>query len=205
MTEIIFNPDDHSYTYGGVDVPSVTTLVRYMADDIYKGVPKAILKKKADYGNKIHSLIENYAMGASLDPDKVEGFGGISLRRYVKLVQEHDIVITSCEEQVVYLDDGLPLYCGTYDMLGTVEGKPSLIDIKTTDKVHIPQLQLQLPMYKAALEQMFNMEIQKTYCLWLPKKHLGKLIHIEEQDFEPILEKARRAYAKTNGDSKASR
>jgi hypothetical protein len=200
--EIKFCAEDHTYTYGDIPVPSVTTLIRLMADDPYEGVPKRNLQKAANYGDKIHSLVENYAMGIGLDPEKAEGFGGIALRRYAKLEKEYDIVITSCEQPVVYLDNENPLYCGMYDMLGVVGGKPTLIDIKTTAEVHIPQLEMQLSMYKAALEQMNNMEIQKTYCLWLPKKKLGQFIEIEiPKDFDPILEKARRAYEETRRDS----
>ena len=201
MNEIIFNPKDHTYTYGETPVPSVTTLIRYMSDDPYKGIPKKNLENAAKYGDKVHELIERYALGKyEGTPEETQGYEGIALRRFYNLAEKHDIIITSCEERLVYLDSGLPLYCGMYDMLGTVEEKLSLIDIKTTAEVHYPQLELQLAMYKAAIEQMFNNAIEETYCLWLPKKKLGKLIKIDIPKFDSVLDRARAAYAKSFGN-----
>ena len=201
MTEIIFNPKDHTYTYGEMPVPSVTTLIRAMADDPYKDVPKRNLDRAAKYGNRVHALIEDYALGKyEGKPEDAEGYEGIALRRFDSLAKENDIIITSCEEKLVYIDSGLPLYCGMYDMLGTVGNKFSLIDIKTTAEVHMTQLGLQLGMYKPSIEQMFNNVVEETYCLWLPRKKLGRLIKIETPDIETVLPKARKAYEKCFGD-----
>ena len=201
MTEIIFNPKDHTYTYGETPTPSVTTLIKLMAADPYAGIPKRTLDRASKYGNKVHELIEDYALGKyEGEPEDAEGYEGIALRRFYDLAKENDIVITSCEQRLVYLDSGLPLYCGTYDMFGTIGGKTSLIDIKTTAEVHHTQLGLQLAMYKGAFEQMYNNAVEDTYCLWLPKKKLGKLIKIEIPKFEAVLEKARTAYEKSFGD-----
>lgn len=172
-----------------------------MAEDPYKGVPKSNLERASKYGNKVHELIEDYALGKyEGQPEDAEGYEGIALRRFHDLANENDIVITSCEQRLVYIDSGLPLYCGMYDMFGTIGGRASLIDIKTTAEIHHDQLKLQLAMYKAAIEQMFNNEVEETYCLWLPKKKLGRLVKIEIPTFDSVLEKARIAYAKSYGD-----
>ena len=194
---IEFNPSDHTYTYDGTPVPSVTSLIKLMSDDPYSKIPKRNLMKAARYGDTVHELIENYSLGHDVgDVDKYPGFEGIALRRYKKLQEQNEIVITSCEEKLVYIEDGLPLYCGMYDMFGTVKGAVSLIDIKTTAEVHYDLLGYQLPMYKAAIEQMTNAKIERTYCLWLPKKGLGKLIEIEQPVFEDLAPKIHKAYEK---------
>lgn len=185
IDQLIFNPSSHEYTWGETNVPSVTTLIKILAPNPYSNVPKKILQKAADYGNRVHEAVENHALGKV--QDEVEGFAGIALRRYETLEKEHDIVITSCEQRMLYFDDEKPLYAGTYDMLGVVKGKTSLIDIKTTAEYHTDMLKYQLCMYKAALEQMNHFTIDKTYCLWLPKKGLGKLLEVEVPDINVIL------------------
>lgn len=200
--ELIFNPESHTYTYGETPVPSVTTLIKLMTNNPYSSIPKRILDKAARYGDKVHSIIENYSMGNVVGD--VDGYEGIALRRYQKLEDENDIVITSVEQKIVYFENDLPLYAGMYDMLGVIKGKTSLIDIKTTAQLHTDLLKMQLPMYKAALEQMNNtLHIDKLYCLWLPKKDLGRLIEIEEPSFDGLLPNIRNAYTKHFGVSDA--
>lgn len=185
IEELVFNPSSHEYTWGETNVPSVTTLIKILAPNPYSNVPKKILQKAADYGNRVHEAVENRALGKV--QDEVEGFAGIALRRYETLEKENDMVITSCEQRMLYFDDNKPLYAGTYDMLGVVKGKTSLIDIKTTAEYHTDMLKYQLCMYKAALEQMNHFTIDKCYCLWLPKKKLGKLLEVEVPDINVIL------------------
>ena len=191
IDELIFNPSNHEYTWGDEKVPSVTTLISILAPNPYSKVPKRVLDKAAEYGNRVHEAIENHALGKV--QDEVEGFAGIALRRYQKLEQDHDIVITSCEQRLLYFDNERPLYAGTYDMLGSIKGKISLIDIKTTAEYHTDMLKYQLCMYKAALEQMNHFAIDKCYCLWLPKKGLGKLLEVEVPDINVILPLVRTA------------
>lgn len=185
IEELVFNPSSHEYTWGETNVPSVTTLIKILAPNPYSKVPKKILQKAADYGNRVHEAVENHALGKV--QDEVDGFAGIALRRYETLEKEHDMVITSCEQRMLYFDNEKPLYAGTYDMLGVVKGKTSLIDIKTTAEYHTDMLKYQLCMYKAALEQMNHFTIDKCYCLWLPKKKLGKLLEVEVPDINVIL------------------
>ena len=191
INELVFNPSTHEYTWGETKVPSVTTLITVLSPNPYSKVPKRILQKAADYGNVVHEAIENHALGKV--QDEVEGFAGIALRRYEKLEKQHDIVITSCEQRMLYFEDDKPLYAGTYDMLGVIKGKTSLIDIKTTADLHTDMLKYQLCMYKAALEQMNHFTIDKCYCLWMPKKKLGRLIEIEVPDIDVILPLVRKA------------
>lgn len=198
VDQLIFNPSSHEYTWGETKVPSVTTLITVLAPNPYSNVPKKILQKAADYGNRVHEAVENHALGKV--QDEVDGFAGIALRRYETLEKEHDVVITSCEQRMLYFDDDKPLYAGTYDMLGVVNGKTSLIDIKTTAAYHADMLKYQLCMYKAALEQMNHFTIDKCYCLWLPKKELGKLIEVEVPDINVILPLIRTASGHFNDE-----
>lgn len=194
LEKLEFDSKKHTYAYDGTPVPSVTSLIRLMCSDPYGTIPKGTLQRAAAYGTKVHDIIERTAMGENLG--KVEGFEGIAHRRFIELQSEWDIRTSSCEQKVVYVEDGLPLYAGTYDMLGSVKGIPAVIDIKTTAEVHKDMLTVQLSLYKYAIEQAIETEIQKGYVLWLPKKDLGMLMEIELARKESLLPKVETAYEK---------
>ncbi len=190
-----FNEKDHTYTYNGAGVPSVTTLIGIMHPDVYKGIPKRILERKAAYGDRVHELVENAAMGIIPGMWTEMSFERLAFNRYMELQEEHQIKVASCEQLVCYVEDGMPIYAGKYDMLGTVEGKRAIIDIKTTAKLHTDMLSEQLPLYAWAIENMTHgLEIEKAYCLWLPKKDRGELIEINIPDKKPLMERVMKAY-----------
>ena len=196
MTDIEFFEDTHEYLVNGIVTPSTTQLMHHMPEfmGMYDKVPKRVLMRKAAYGDRVHELIE--ALGenpnAQVEFD-LKSFEGIAVRRFLSLALQHEIQVKSSEQLIAYIDDGMPLVAGKYDMLGEAEGKPALIDIKTTAKYDPQYLSIQLSAYKVCLEQMTQSEIPSLYCLWLPKKSLGRLIEV---DYVPnILEKLRDAKA----------
>lgn len=192
LEKITFDPKAHKYTYDGTPVPNVTSLIKFICSDPYGNVPKKNLERAAKYGNKVHDIIERTALGEELG--EVGGFEGIAHRRFLVLRDEWDIKTSSCEQKVVYIENGMPLYAGTYDMLGSVKGIPAVIDIKTTAEIHKDMLGVQLSLYKFAIEQAIETEIQKGYVLWLPKKDLGMLMEIDLIKPDVLLPKVENAY-----------
>ena len=183
---------DHLYVVGARLVPSVTQIIHRLMPDMYTNVPKAFLERASRYGDSVHSLIEHYALTGDIPEGyNPQSFEGIALRRYQKLQEEYDIKFVSCEKPVYYSEDDVPLYAGKFDVIGTVEGKISLIDIKTTSKYYPEYLSMQLAMYKWAIEQTENIEIEKVYCLYLPKKNLGRLIEVKLANKDILLPKVR--------------
>lgn len=195
QSEIEFNETSHRYKVKGVDTPSVTQLISVLHPDVYGAVPRRTLEKKAAYGTALHGLVES---AAQLDvwPSVVsDGFMKLSLDRFKALQEQFDIKVSSCEQHVFYEEDGVPLYAGTYDMIGTVGGVPSVIDIKTTEKMHTDMLEEQLPMYAMAIEQMCpEVKFEKLYCLWLPRKGLGDLVEVKMPNKDLLLKRVRDAY-----------
>lgn len=192
--EIEFNERDHSYKVDGVETPSVTTLQKYMHADTYAGVPKRILERKAEYGDRVHSLIENASKNVfPSDLDK-HSYEALSLKRYEFLRDQYKIETTSCEQCIAYDHSGLWLFAGKYDMLGSVNGKTALIDIKTTEKLHTDLLREQLTMYKMAIEQMTGAKVEQVFCLWLPKKAYGNFIEIPVLDESSLIPRLLDAY-----------
>lgn len=185
---IEFFPEDHSYQVDGILAPSVTTLIGDIwIPNKYAGVSKGVLRKAADYGNRVHELIEN-ADGDLPEWYERKSEEGRALKNYLRLRGIYEISIQSCEQPVAYIgDDGLPLYAGMYDMVGTVMGKIALIDIKTTAKFDRSYLAYQLTLYKMAMEQMDeNLRIEEGYCFHVPKKGYANLIQVQFLDPEKL-------------------
>ena len=185
---IEFFPEDHTYQVDGILTPSVTTLIgNIWIPHKYDGISKTVLRKAADYGNRVHELIEH------CDDDMPEWYErrseeGRALRNYLRIREANDIQIASSEIPVAFIgSDGLPMYAGMYDMLGTVRGKKAIIDIKTTAKYDQAYLGYQLTLYKMALEQMDeSLKIEEGYCLHLPKKGYANLLPVAFLDPEAL-------------------
>lgn len=186
--QIDFFPDTHEYLVDGILTPSVTTLIKLMPEfqGMYKGVSASVLKSKAEYGDRIHELIE--CVGRGGEAPEVEGYEAMALKRFITLKEQYDIQIESSEECIAYYHDGLPLFAGKYDLYGTIEKRKALIDIKTTSKYHQDYLAVQLSAYKLALDQM-GRPVGLLGCLWMPKKGLGRLNFVDSLPEKVLLEK----------------
>ena len=101
-----------------------------------------------------------------------------SLEEYKKLKNEYKIEVLSQEQIVSYKYE----FAGRLDMIANVNGVKCLLDIKTTSSVDKEYLSWQLSLYEYALGEKF----EDLYCIWLPKKGLGKLIKIERKTKKEI-------------------
>ena len=177
---IEFFQEDHSYQVDGIITPSVTTLIGSIwIPHKYDGISKSVLRKAADYGNRVHELIEN-CDGEMPEWYERKSEEGRALKNWLRVRDIWNVQIQSCEQAVAYIgDDGLPMFAGMYDMVGTVGGKVALIDIKTTAKYDRSYLAYQLTLYKMAMEQMDEaLHIEEGYCFHVPKKGIASLIQV---------------------------
>ena len=173
------------YEYDGVPVMSVTQILRHVFPQKYRGIPKSVLDRAADRGNSIHAMIEEYALTHSEDSKYNLIFEGIN---YELLEKENGILITSCEQMLVYLDDGKPLFAGTYDMHGVMGEDIALFDIKTTSKFDDEYLRWQLGLYSLAYKQMYDQTVQRLGAFWYPKDKVGEFREIYRYSEEKMLE-----------------
>ena len=158
--------DTHQYLVDGVLVPSVSELVAYATGDIYKDVPSAILLQAADRGTKIHEAIEQdvrFGLTEKTDEDIDH-----ALAEWVRLKNENHIEVKDMEVMVHTQD-----YAGRYDMIAEVNGVLTLIDIKTTLKLHERNLAVQLGLYLHAM----GMDLPCA-CLWIPRDGEGKYVQV---------------------------
>jgi len=75
------------------------------------------------------------------------------------------------------------VYCGRVDGIG----KNIIYDIKTTTKLDVDYISLQLSLYLLAYDEE-NYENYTGYVLWLPKRDAGKKIEIPLKTKEEILD-----------------
>lgn len=177
---INFDEENHIYTVYGKEVPSVTQILKEVFPNKYEGIPYEILEKKAQYGTDLHKYIEVIEKKKPKKPlayikryFNPDIYQEESIKQYLKIKEEYNIEVLANEKMVFYQ----LYYCGTLDMLAKVNGKLAIIDIKTTaelDELYVS--------YQNSLYEMANGKVDKLYCLWLPKGHLGKLVEVNRID-----------------------
>lgn len=174
---IKFDEESHTYWVNGIITPCVSEILHFIFPDKYKGVNKAILSNKAKYGTIIHSAIECLEKGLKIP--ELDYIQEASIEQYKKIKSKYNIEVLTQEVRIQYQG----LYAGTYDMEANVKGIHSLIDIKTTAELDMEYLSWQLSFYELA----YGSKFEKLYCLWLPKRGLGKLVEIKRKPKKELL------------------
>lgn len=182
MNEWKFIEDGHIYLCNGEEKPSVTNLVNYAVGNIYKGIPSAILERKASFGTYVHQVIQNHVLGIDQEVDK-DAIN--SLAEFIMLTDH--LRFTEVEKMVTYEDR----FGGRFDLM---DENGYIYDIKTTAKVHQENLEWQLGLYYLA----FGKSKRKGFCVWLPKGKEGKLIEIKPKAKSECLELLKRYEADRN-------
>lgn len=174
---IEFLEDTHTYLIDGVIVPSVSELIRFKFPTAYEGVPKRILKNKANYGTKVHSTIEAYVNKEftleELQKKKIDPDIKIAVEQFEELRKKWCFYIKDMEQIVAYKDK----YAGTYD-IRTEDN--FIIDMKTTSEIHDEWLSWQLGLYYLALGE----EKPHGYVIWLPKGKVAEIKQIEVKTYD---------------------
>lgn len=179
MKDLEYIDSGHLYLYKGVIIPSVSEILGFIFPSKYKDIPQEILNAKAEYGTLVHECTEFIDNNEGLP--KVNYIVKASLEQYIKLKKENEIDITNQEQIVCYKG----LFAGRYDKEGTVQGKSSLLDVKTTVELDKEYLSWQLSFYELARGKQY----EKLYAIWLPKKNLAKLVEIKRKPKKELLAK----------------
>ena len=157
---VLFEEDGHTYTLNGHTLQGVTPIIAWLFPETYKGIPQSILNQAAEYGSLIHKKCELADSMGIVDDDIV--------RDYQEIMQQHGLKVMLSEYLVS--DEENIASC-----IDKVTENYDLCDLKTTSKVHIPNVTMQLSIY-AWLFEMQNPGIKagELYCVWLPKPQYGQ-------------------------------
>ena len=154
--EVVFYPEGHKYLVRGKEVPSVTTVLKYLYGDTYASVRPDVLQRASEYGTKVHSELQTLIeIRRDANIDIMPLCSTQETRNYFTKVEPiYKIEPVSLEKVIVlYNDEGEPLAAGRFDLLCKVKGELMLADFKTTSTIHRQLVTGQLNMYLRAARQ----------------------------------------------------
>lgn len=169
-----FFANTHTYKLDGVDIPSVSEILRFLYREVYEEPDKFLMDQAADRGTRVHAATEELDTKGctTADPD-ISGY----VSAYVQFLKDHEVAWHAIEHMVSYED----WYAGTFDRFGRVDGKQMIIDIKTTSSIskkHKVLYGAQLTAYWRAV----NCKEADIAVLQLKSDGTYKLIPLEKQD-----------------------
>lgn len=144
MPVLHFDEATHTYTLDGVQVPSVTRILKPLQD--FGGIPAEVLARKAALGTAVH-LATEYDDEGTLDEETVHPQVRPYLEAYRRWRTEMGVTVLGFEQQVFH---PTLRYAGTYDLTALIEGQLWLIDKKTSAEPS-PTWALQTAAYLACM------------------------------------------------------
>lgn len=187
--DIVFDETDHSYLVDGVEVPSVTTILKPLTDRGYTKVNQSVLDYAANRGRAVHEALEIYDLGGEPNIDlEIEGY----IRAYLEW---ESIYKPRWEgvEQIVYCDK--LEYIGTLDRIGWMNGYSefAIVDLKTSNptKEALVSVCLQTWAYALAYKEQLNSDPSvivdpdaeiKRYGLFLMKDGKYRVVDCKEYE-----------------------
>ena len=145
---LTFDAEKHEYKWDGVIVPSVTQILRPCYD--FSMIDPAVLERKRQIGVAVHSAIALEIDGnldeASIAPE-IAGY----LKAWRNFRADVDLHEADFGDVEIPQYQHVLGYAGTPDMAVFLDGKWSVIDVKTAAAMH-PAWSLQLAAYKGLLD-----------------------------------------------------
>lgn len=176
--ELSFDEARHIYKLNGFDIPSVTTTMKPLSDDVYGSIDKDVLGKAAARGTAVHNAIENYIkFGIEDIPPEHKGYFEAFKRWYV----EHDVHPFGNEVRLYH--KGL-MYAGTADMIASVDGVDTLVDFKTSAEVQGALCGVQLEAYDKAIQSHTGKCLDRKAILHIKKDGTYRMIEYKPNDIE---------------------
>jgi len=172
--------DSDRYTYNGINVPRVTTILSEMLFDQrlmywsnnlgFKRIKyQEELDKSAYIGTKSHDAIEHILRKKEFDiglryTDQISNARDSFLLWWEMLNKNCKVIVLNIEEKL-----SCPWFGGTYDILLSIDGKIWLIDLKTSNHISYKYF-LQLAAYRYMLYFCKGIIIDGCIILQLDKK-----------------------------------
>jgi len=131
VSELTFDPAGHKYYVGGVEYPSVTTILKVAGVyDEYADVDPAILARAGLRGDAVHQAIEVYlTTGHWPDHIRDDDIVGPYLDAFWSWYRWSNFEVWHVEHRTYSIRHGV---AGTIDIVGKLDGVPSIIDVKST-------------------------------------------------------------------------
>lgn len=169
-----FDPRSHVYRWNNRRIPSVTQCLEPLFD--WASIPAAVLMHKRLVGIAVHKAI-HLDLSGGVDPDTIhpDCRGYFEAWRAFRNECQFEPILT--EFQVTSDELGeYYRYAGTLDEYGLLQGKPALIDWKTSMLLNVEAVGAQTAAYLKALTRMGLASLSdRRYALKLSKAGLYRL------------------------------
>ena len=176
MQKITFDAENHQYYIDGVEVPSVTTVCRFLSYDQKSDKPW-LARVAADRGTRVHEACAAIDYGHY--PEETEDISGYlkACRRFLK---DYRPDWEGIEYTVGSAEIGM---AGTIDRFGTLyDGRRCILDIKTGTQLHDAPLRAQLTGYKRLLALDRGFYPEYLYALQLSKDGTYTMVDVRQDD-----------------------
>ena len=137
---LIFDPESHTYTLDGVNLPSVTEITRFLSYD-YKSDRPWLAEAAARRGTALHEACMMIDYGE--EPEETPEIAGY-LTAYRRFLTDHKPDWQLIEHPMGSKQLG---YAGTLDRYGKIDGRTVILDIKTGSVLHHDAVAAQLSGY----------------------------------------------------------
>ena len=145
---LVFQEDEHRYFLNGKELSGVTSVItKQLFPHSMDGIPKHILNASAEYGSKVHKILENWDKLWQKDDESVE------LQDYRSICREYGLVHEASE----YLVTDYQHFASACDKIYRIDDTTvSIADIKTVygdltkkaNKDKLERCRVQLSLYR---------------------------------------------------------
>jgi hypothetical protein len=125
-----FDQKTHTYRYGSVVIPNVTTVLENVGLSDFSMVPLDRLAQAQTFGTEVHNVCELVDLGKPV-PDSISEMASLYLCHYLEFVRDFQAEMIEVEQKV---------FCKKYKYAGTLDrvavlkklsDQPVIFDIKT--------------------------------------------------------------------------
>lgn len=160
----------HTYLLDGVELPSITQILKIRFGNKYDRVDRETLKRAAERGTAVHEAIEKYCT-QGIESDLIE------VRNFKFLQRLYDFTVIENEVPVILFRDGKPIAAGRLDMVIRIGDKLGGADIKRTSTLDKEYIAYQLNLYRIAYRQTYGKEWEFLRAIHL-RENVRKFVKI---------------------------
>ena len=174
LPELTFEERDHIYRVNGIEIPSVSTLMKPLSQQVYGEIDAGILSVAAGRGTEIHNACESYiAYGIEDIRPEYQGY----MDAFKKWVKQYHPEPLGTEVRVYHK---ILRYGGTADLICKIGNETVLIDYKTSAVIHAMLCGVQLEAYDRAFES-HGIKIDDRAILHLRKDGTFEFVKFNER------------------------
>lgn len=163
MAQLVFYDVDHQYEVDGEKYTSTSEVIRFISRDEYGDINQYTLDNAADRGTAVHKAAEQLdRYGDAEVDDAIVPY----LQAYVRFLKEHKAEWSVIEKAMFHTERK---YAGTIDRFGMVDGKASVVDIKTNSAIKKTLVKAQLNGYEDMRRSQGLPHAEQLLCLQLMK------------------------------------